>query len=60
MPRHELGEIGSLADDDDAFPGRDMWFEGTMPSYNARRDWARDAAFERALRGHLLADDHTT
>lgn len=56
-PLDHLGELGSLADDDAAFPGRDMWFEGRVPSFKARRDWANDAAFERALRGHLLEDD---
>lgn len=52
----QMGEVGSLTDDDDAFPGRDMQFEQGSPSANARRDWANDAAFENALRGHLLLE----
>jgi hypothetical protein len=52
-----LGELGSLADDDEAFPGRDMRFEPGRPTANARRDWRNDAAFEISLRGHLLKDD---
>ena len=58
--RRNLGEIGSMADDDDAIPGLDVRFEGRNPSWTARRDWARDAAFEKALRGHLLLDDQPT
>jgi hypothetical protein len=59
-PADRLGDVGSFAEDDDALPGRDMAFEGTRPSRNARRDWRRDAALQQGLYGHLLKDDHSS
>ena len=50
------GEIGSLADDDEAFPGLDVHFYCAHGLRAARRDWERDAEFEIALRGYLLAE----
>ena len=49
-----LSDVGSLADDDDAFPGLDVHFYCAHGLEAARRDWARDAEFERALRPELL------
>lgn len=47
-------DIGSLVDDEEAIPGLDMRFEQGVPPWTIRRDWNRDAEFEKALRGHLL------
>lgn len=49
-----LSEIGSLAEDDDAFPALEVYFYCAHGAESARRDLERDAEFERSLRGHLF------